>query len=72
MIAAFPTTAFVDPNNTPMLTGDNYAEWKDVILLTLGSWTYTWHSVRMLHRALWTKVMPLRGLIISGGSDLIA
>ncbi|GKF62915.1 hypothetical protein Tco_0182969, partial [Tanacetum coccineum] len=33
---SFPTTAFFDYANTPMLTGDNFAEWKENILLTSG------------------------------------
>ncbi|GJT62849.1 retrovirus-related pol polyprotein from transposon TNT 1-94 [Tanacetum coccineum] len=32
----FPTTAFFDYANTPMLTGDNFAEWKENVLMTLG------------------------------------
>nr|GEY07875.1 hypothetical protein [Tanacetum cinerariifolium] len=32
----FPTTTFFDSANTPMLTGDNFAEWKENVLLTLG------------------------------------
>ncbi|GJY96360.1 hypothetical protein Tco_0513270 [Tanacetum coccineum] len=33
---SYPTTAFFDSANTPMLTGDNFAEWKENILLTSG------------------------------------
>nr|GEU77407.1 hypothetical protein [Tanacetum cinerariifolium] len=32
----FPTTTFFDYANTLMLTGDNFAEWKENVLLTLG------------------------------------
>ncbi|GJU85603.1 hypothetical protein Tco_1293149 [Tanacetum coccineum] len=35
MTRVFPTTAFFDSANTPMLTGDNFAEWKENFLLTL-------------------------------------
>lgn len=34
--AVIPTTALFDSTKTPMLTGDNFTEWKDNILLTLG------------------------------------
>ncbi|XP_019240195.1 PREDICTED: uncharacterized protein LOC109220188 [Nicotiana attenuata] len=36
VFTAFPTAIFNENARIPMLSGDNYAEWKEKVLLTLG------------------------------------
>ncbi|KAL0451331.1 UNVERIFIED_CONTAM: hypothetical protein Slati_1111200 [Sesamum latifolium] len=43
-----------------MLNGDNFSDWKDQVLLTLGLWILIWRSVWMNHQFLRTQVRLLR------------
>ena len=61
--------SFYDSSHIPMLFSENYAEWKDKILLTLGYMDLDCDNEPPFPRIL---VHQMKRLLISGGSDLIA